>query len=566
MTTKKPHALTKNTGIMTLSALLALGVPAATAAETSTSPSPTSTVIDEGNGFFTIIEYTTPQSPMLPSNSHTPTPATVAPSVPPTSNSSETLKPTEQSSPSTSETEQHPSETASAEDPSESSTPSADPTETSQPSPSEEVEPTYAPVVLSAYPATAAGYVMPFAGGGFAPNSTVTVSAHDGEGNSVPGISFAPRNNGETPTADQMASATNTLEVTTDESGNFEVYVVTSPYMTSGRFSLYAEDSERNLNASEELTVFGESVAELTLSQTSVPVGHNAPITIAGDKFAPSFADYPVELRLVRDEETIASQTITLTHPGSSSIWSSFKDVELTLGSDLHPGNYTLQAVVPGEAGNIPEQYRNRLLAATQLSVTSQEPELPLPSESSIPAPPESSEPADQEIPPVAPDPEPLPEETLQSPSIPAGEVTEQTDDVLPPESPSIAPTTEVEVVTSIRQDPAASPSESAIEQNPVWLQTSSIAPDDPRITNEPNAQLRSSVLEAQGMQENGTRLDPNLGGSLPGQVNTSDDGSAIINLNRSTPWSAILGLTGLALIIGAATGVFIARTSRTKN
>lgn len=454
-----------------------------------------------------------------------------------------------------------------------------------------DVDKDYNPQILAQYPVTAAGYVMPIAGGGYEPNSTVTISALNETGQKIPGVTFTHWVDNGTPSTDDLSGAQDTLTVQTDATGAFKAYVITSPYMSSASVKITAEDAKNKISVADTLGILGESAAELSTSVDSIVAGDNQTVSISGTKFAPSYANYPVTLQLVQNGKVITDEPIELSGPSGDNLWSSFDAVALTDTASLEAGSYTLQAVVPNDS-NVPAEYRGRLLAQKAFTVTAPvltppttstptDPVTPQPSPvetTSAPVPePTSSPVSDQPVPtasaqPTAGTPAETSEPAQPSPtaSASAARPAETAEPV--PENRSEPAVLErsntpvVKTVPLIKQEKKPEATESALDQNPTWIQASSIKAEDPRVQKEPNQQLKSSVLNAQGSKNAEGRFDPTNGSSLPGATDAANNASAVVNLNKSVPWWPILLLLVVALIIGTLTGMFISRTAKNQD
>lgn len=461
-----------------------------------------------------------------------------------------------------------------------------------------DVDKNYNPQILAQYPVTAAGYVMPIAGGGYEPNSTVTISALDDAGQQIPGVSFTGWVENGVPSTEALAGAQDTLTVQTDANGAFKAYVVTNPYMSSSSVKITATDTKNKISSTDALGILGESVAELSTSVESIVAGDNQPVTISGSKFAPSYTNYPVLLQLVRDGQVITDEKVELAGPSGDNLWSSFDAVTLTDTASLEAGEYSLQAVVPND-GSIPVEFRGRVLASKALTVTapvvnpsptaspsesaSPEPSSPAtgepqPTASGEPSPAQPAEPVATDKPePVAsaetsePAQQPQPQEPTPTSAAPTPSESTVTAE---PEAPASSEpavlersnTPVMETVPLLKQEKKPEATESALNQNPTWIQASSIKAEDPRVEKEPNQQLKSSVLNAQGSKNAQGRFDPTNGSSLPGATDAANNASAVVNLNKSLPWWPILLLLVVALLIGTVTGMFISRTSKNQD
>ncbi|WP_185173606.1 hypothetical protein [Rothia nasimurium] len=415
----------------------------------------------------------------------------------------------------------------------------------------------YSPLLVVQYPITAAGYVMPVAGGGYEPNSEVLVSALDENNNPIPGITFATWAAGSTPSAGDLDSATGTLKVTTDADGFFNAYLITSPYMTSATVNVVAQDEKNQISASDQLGVLGESVAKLGTSVDSIVAGEDAIVEISGDQFAPSYKDYPVTLQLVRGGEIIASQDIELSRPTGDSLWSSFEKVTLKQTASLEAGEYSIQAVVPSQ-DNIPVEFQGRLLASKTFNVVPAEAQPPVITDPTLPVEPVPGDPVEPDLP-AEPEPVETAEPTGDTEELPLPAPSESVETIPAP----ITDPTEAQVTPVIEQEKAPEPTETPIEQNPTWIQTSSIKAEDPRVVEETNQQLKSSVLNAQGTKNIEGRINPQAGVVAPEGANTANGATAVVNLNKSTPKWPVLLLILIALGVGAITGVSIAKTAR---
>lgn len=433
-----------------------------------------------------------------------------------------------------------------------------------------DVPPSYDPQVLVQYPVTTSGYVMPLVGGGYAPDSEVTLNALGADGQPVPGITFAAKSDSGLPTVADMDAAQTSLKVKTDSQGMFRAYIITSPYMGSSSVEIKATDEQNDFFAVDALGILGESVAELSPSVSTFVTGEVSELELSGTKFAPSYKNYPVQLQLVRDGNVISDGTIDLNRPTGNDLWSSFSDVKLTGLSNLEAGDYQIRALVP-DAPEVPSEFRGRLLATTALSITapapqptaSEAPEEPAPTDAPAPLPTNEAEPV------PAPT-ESLPvDEPSAAPTPDDAEVTE-----VATEAPEPAPTSVPQEPAAQEPAPVAQPvfeqprraesTPSALEQNPAWLQASSIRPEDPRVERESNQELKSSVLNAQGTKDAEARFDPDAGLNDPlTTADSADVSSAVVSLNSSRPWWPIGLLVLAALTVGAVTGAAITKSTR---
>ncbi|MFW0111236.1 hypothetical protein [Rothia sp. P5766] len=420
-------------------------------------------------------------------------------------------------------------------------------------------------MIVARYPITAAGYVMPIAGGGYEPNSEVQVSALDENNNPIPGITFATWAAESTPSAGDLDNAAGTLKVTTDADGFFSAYLITSPYMSSASVNLVAQDEKTQVSASDRLGILGESVARLGTSVGSIVAGEDVTVEISGDQFAPSYKDYPVTLQLVRGGEVITRQDIELSRPTGDSLWSSFQKVTLEQTASLEAGEYSIQAIVPTQ-DNIPVDFQGRLLASKAFSVVPAKTEPPVITDPTLPAEPVPGDPAEP-VPgdpvepdlPAEPDPAETAEPTREAEEKPLPDPSEDAETV---PAPSIVPA-EAQVRPVIEQEKEPEPTETPIDQNPTWIQTSSIKAEDPRVAQEPNKQLKSSVLNAQGTKNVEGRINPRSGVAAPEGTNAAEGATAVVNLNKSAPKWPVLLLILVALGVGAFTGVSIAKTAK---
>ena len=167
----------------------------------------------------------------------------------------------------------------------------------------------YNPRVVAQYPITAAGYVMPIAGAGYEKNSQITISATDVNGNPIPSATFISTSDSKTPTVEDLRNSSGTLTVSTDENGDFKAYMVLSPYMTSGVVNIVAHDEKNNISTSDSIIVLGESVAEISTSVESIEADKAVEIEIEGDKFAPSYTQYPVAIEAYSKVDTHPTPT-----------------------------------------------------------------------------------------------------------------------------------------------------------------------------------------------------------------------------------------------------------------
>lgn len=456
-----------------------------------------------------------------------------------------------------------------------------------------DVDQNYNPQVLAQYPVTAAGYVMPIAGGGYEPNSRITLRATSPTGEQLAGITFTPWVDNGVPSVEDLNHAKDTLTVTTDDQGTFKAYVLTNPYMSSSSVKIIAEDTKNNISAIDTLGVLGESVAELFTSVDSIVAGENQTLTVTGKKFAPSYANYPVALQLVRDGQVVTEQSIELSKPTGQDLWSSFDGVTLSDTQKLEAGEYSLQAVVP-EDPSIPQEFRGRLLARKTFTVTAPnaqpsataQPTVPVPSPSaSTPAEPEPSASVTSAAPePVAsatakesaqpaqttvPEPQQSAEASEPVATAEATPTAQQPQPTASASEPAELKRSQQPIMQTaplIKQEKKPEATESALDQNPTWIQASSIKAEDPRVEKEINQQLKSSVLSAQGSKNAQGRFDPSNGDTLPGGVNAAHNASAVVNLNKSTPWWPIVLLLVVALMIGAVTGMFISRSAKSQD
>lgn len=447
----------------------------------------------------------------------------------------------------------------------------------------------YNPQVLVQYPVTASGYVMPVVGEGYAPDSEISLNALGANGQPVPGITFVVGSDRNLPTVADMDAAQTSLKVKTDSQGMFRAYIITSPYMGSSSVEIMARDEQNNFFAADTLSILGESVAELTPSPSSFVAGEINDLNLSGNKFAPYYKSYPVQLLLKHNGRIVSHGIIDLEPPTNGELWSSFDDVELTGLSALEAGDYQIQAFVP-DIPDVPTDFKGRLLASTQFSVTSPA------AQPSVSANPVKPDPTDVPVPLPTDDAEPVPTHTALPTPLPSDEaepIPAPTESI-PAEEPSFTPTpgdvettevateaTERVPTNSAPQEPAAQAPEpsaqpifeqrqrteatpSALEQNPAWLQSSSIRPEDPRLEREPNQELKSSVLNAQGTKEAEARFDPNAGlNDALTSTDSADLSSAVVNLNSSRPWWPIGLLILAALTVGALTGATIVKSTR---
>lgn len=429
----------------------------------------------------------------------------------------------------------------------------------------------YSPRIIAQYPVMAAGYVMPITGTGYEKNSQVTISSVGANGNPVSSATFALATGSKTPTVEDLRNSVGTLTVSTDENGEFKAYMVLSPYTTSGVVNMVAHDEKNNISTSDSVIVLGESVAEINTSVESIEANKAVEIEIEGDKFAPSYTQYPVALQLVRGDEVILSEDINLLPPLADSLWSSFNGVVLTLPEGLSAGDYQIQAVVP-DYENIPAEVRGRPLATRNLTVTEKQLVEQPSSESPAPLPSVDSPvliPSTEETVPTSelPTLEPVPVEsdgvkTTEDSQAEHGAETSATPvpvDATEEEETAVAVRT-APYITQKQETPE--PAESPLDQNPVWLQASSIKPDDPRVEKESNQQLKSSVLQAQGSKNAESRFDPSAGTDVS-QSEGGPSESVVVNVDKSTLWWPIVLLIAVALGVGIFTGSFISRSTR---
>lgn len=425
----------------------------------------------------------------------------------------------------------------------------------------------YSPQLVAQYPITAAGYIMPIAGGGYKPHSEVVIRGLDAEGNPVPGVTFAERpSDGVSPVA-ELDSAGATLKVTTDANGFFSAYLVTSPYMTSSTVNVVAQDEKTKVSASDHVGVLGESVARLRISTDTVVAGEDDAVEISGNQFAPFYKNYLVTLQLVRDGQVITSQDIELSSPSGEDLWSSFEKTTLTQTASLEPGEYSIQAVVPRQ-DKIPVEFRGRLLASKTFTVTSPDAVPPLTANPTNPAEPLPGDPVETGAPTSNESTVPDNSEPTETEELGGGEA-QSTPIPVPSESTGAVPEPEEAIVAeglvapAIEQTLPPEPTEPTINQNPAWVQTSSIKADDPRVIQEPNPHLKSSVLSAQGAKSVEGRVNPQSLVEAPGSVSPVNGATAVVNLNRSTSKWPVLVLLLVALGVGAVTGAFISKTTR---
>lgn len=424
------------------------------------------------------------------------------------------------------------------------------------------------PQFVAQYPVTAAGYVMPIAGSGYEPLTEVVISGLGADGNPVAGITFVAWSGDGAPTVTVLDDAQATLRVTTDATGSFSAYLMASPYMASATVDIVAVDEKSQLSVADRVDVLGESAAQLNTSVDGIVAGEDVDVQISGHRFALSYKDYPVTLQLMRDGKIVTSQSVELSKPVGDGSWSSFGGVMMKQMESLEAGAYFIEAVVPDQEG-VPSQFRGRVLASKAFTVTSAdvqqssapvdfvapspgksvEPGQPKPVDSAptvTATPPADAAPTTTEIPPAdAPVPL-LPFETADTSGEQGGF----------PSAP--APVTFV-----MEQKPVSDAHVPAVDQNPAWIQTSSIRADDLRMTQEPNQKLKSSVLNAQGAKSVEGRINLQAGVAAPDGGSPMGGTATSVNLSKSTAYWPVLVLLLVALGVGSVTGAFISKATR---
>lgn len=438
----------------------------------------------------------------------------------------------------------------------------------------------YNPQIVAQYPVTAAGYIMPIAGGGYEPYSEVTMRGLDAAGKPVSGVTFAARPSGSVPSVAELDAAESTLTVTTDANGFFSAYLMTSPYMTSTTVSVVAQDQKTQASAWDRVDILGDSATRLNTSVGTIVAGEDVTVEISGDQFAPSYKNYPVTLQLVRDGQVVASQDVELLPPSGEGLWSSFEKTTLTQTASLKAGEYSLQAIVPHQV-SIPAEFRGRLLASKAFTVTSPD---ALPAATATPTPSaQSAKPAKpaqttQPAKTVVPLPGGLvkvgvtafrePRVSALKPVESGGEYPQSIFAPLSSGNPWIIPglgnalSAENLVLPVIKQMLAPQTTERTISQNPAWVQTSSIKADDPRVIHEPNQHLKSSVLNAQGTKSVQGSIDSQSLADAPDGVSSVSDTATLVNLNKPSSMWPVLVLVLVALGVGIVTGASISKTT----
>lgn len=478
-------------------------------------------------------------------------------------------------------------------------------------------QPVAGPSISAHYPVSAAGMTLHLEGKGFAAGAEVELYAPAEQGQRsdvyfVPGL-------------DQLETEQNRLTVRADESGKISAYASFSPYMSTSVIEVVASSPADQLEARTEITLLGNSIAQLKLSQNSIEAGNLHQLHLLANRFAPYHKDYPVQLRIVKADDpesrSISDKTVMVeTDQTGQEPWGKIKDVTLKIPAEVASGSYLVQAVVPADLAQ-PAGPAGRVLASTQLEITPAQkavdprPEPAEPSPAAEPSPsaeapeqtaspsqageasqPETSQPSESSAETIEPGQaeEPSPaiesaqptEETSSSPEqepakagessqtgTESGQLAEASpaleDQELQQQLPLAQPVPEFEQESSKK---TGNDEQEEIKQEPVWLQSSSVSPQDPRLQGESDSELRSSVLNSLGAKqvESSGLVSPSLLGNLgkdeAAAENQEDQAVLLAATEGGLPLMPIALLTLAALAIGGVTGVLIAHTKPKKH
>jgi hypothetical protein len=434
------------------------------------------------------------------------------------------------------------------------------------------------PVVRAQYSITAAGYVMPVSGRGFTPGSMVTLSAEDSAGEKAQGVTFFETPSGMAPTPLDVKTSLKSVTVIVDRQGNFSGFMSLNPYMPSTKVTLTATELASKKSVHDDIGVLGEPVAELSTSPDALS-DDSSTLRVTGAKFAPYCDSYPVELRLMRGSSVVARQRVGLTPPTEGSLWSTLDRTDIDIPTGLEPGIYTLQAVVPSGAP-LSGPFERRVLASKSLTVRARDSTplpgpgaTPSPSSSASPSPSETTTPKSTGSAPVPSPSAPLSTATPTSAPTPAGArrvgplivpwplsaATQQA-----PSGPLAPLATLAPPVIKVTR-PETPRVQAPLPQNPVWLQKTAFAVDDPRVVQEPNQKLKSSAGQTFGSRGTETKIEPKPSASMPvpGVESQPSPAPSVITVQGDLPWWPIAVLTAVALGVGLLTGSFLARGRR---